>query len=292
MKSFSHSQSFPCFRGSIRVAILFLAASLSGGFSLASNTVKTVAPGSGASSSGSYEINTIFGGAYPVVDITWKAQGQSAIEPNQSGEHYPGQFDQQGYGFKVFDVNTNSIVGYCNLPLPGGGLYGEWLLFYTSSASGGVYWSLPVTNISYGDTLVITQHAITGVFQGTVNGRQTFYIVSESDDAATYTVPLKDPAVSEKGGDGKPNAKDPKRNVAEPVDAVTGAFSEDHVDLHLNGPLPIEVRRTYSSLNATTMNEFGYGWLFGYPSYLIPSDDRTTIQAADTDGSVIVFRQQ
>src|SRR5581483_7812633 len=105
MKSFSHSQSFPCFRGSIRVAILFLAASLSGGFSLASNTVKTVAPGRGASSSGSCERNAILGCAYRVVDLTWKAQGQSAIEANPVGEHYPGQFDQQGYGLNGFDVN-------------------------------------------------------------------------------------------------------------------------------------------------------------------------------------------
>jgi RHS repeat-associated protein len=83
--------------------------------------------------------------------------------------------------------------------------------------------------------------------------------------------------------------------AAEPVNVTTGAFFEEQVDLHLNGPLPIEIKRTYSSLNATANNEYGYGWLPGYPSYLIPSDassDPATIEAADSDGAIIVFRQQ
>jgi len=101
----------------------------------------------------------------------------------------------------------------------------------------------------------------------------------------------------DQGGDGRPHSDGPQgkipRHVSEPVNAVTGSFYENQEDLHVNGPLPIEIRRTYSSLNAaTTNNEFGHGWLFGYPSYLIPSSNLSTIQAADTDGSVIVFRQQ
>jgi RHS repeat-associated protein len=82
--------------------------------------------------------------------------------------------------------------------------------------------------------------------------------------------------------------------AADPVSVTTGEFYQNHVDLHVNGPLPIEVRRTYSSRNAAT-NEFGYGWLSGYPFYLIPSDSSAnpaTIQAADIDGSVVLFRRQ
>ncbi len=84
----------------------------------------------------------------------------------------------------------------------------------------------------------------------------------------------------------------PNELVAEPVSATTGAFYENDVDLHVNGPLPIEVRRTYSSLNASVPNELGFGWLLGYPSYLVPSTDGSTIQAADSDGTIVTFRLQ
>src|ERR1700719_841445 len=98
-------------------------------------------------------------------------------------------------------------------------------------------------------------------------------------------------------GPGGPGGPSPSisPDVGEPVNAITGAFYENQVDLRLNGPLPIEIKRTYSSLNSKANNEFGYGWLPGYPSYLIPSDDSadpSTIQAADTNGAGVVFRQQ
>ena len=80
--------------------------------------------------------------------------------------------------------------------------------------------------------------------------------------------------------------------IGEPVNVTTGEFYEDHVDLQVKGPLPIEIRRSYSSRNAGASNEFGFGWLPGYPSYLVPSADLSTIQAPDTDGSLIVFRRQ
>jgi len=84
----------------------------------------------------------------------------------------------------------------------------------------------------------------------------------------------------------------PRDEIADPVSATTGAFDHKCVDLHVNGPLPIEIRRSYSSLNYAAQNEFGYGWLPGYSSYLIPAADGSTIQAADIDGSVVTFRQQ
>jgi YD repeat-containing protein len=83
----------------------------------------------------------------------------------------------------------------------------------------------------------------------------------------------------------------PARPIA-PNGGIGGKpFYEDHVDLRVAGPLPIVVRRNYDSRNTAT-NEFGYGWLSGYPSYLIPSSDLSTINAADSDGSVVLFRRQ
>jgi RHS repeat-associated protein len=120
--------------------------------------------------------------------------------------------------------------------------------------------------------------------------------VAFSVDVRTTSYTFSDPAITDSGqlpnpGAGSGNIQ-PGGLVAEPVNVTTGAFYEDHIDLHVNGPLPIEVRRSYSSLNIAAMNEFGFGWLSGYPSYLIPSFDFSTIQAADTDGTVVVFRLQ
>ncbi len=110
-------------------------------------------------------------------------------------------------------------------------------------------------------------------------------------DTISYTFGKLFPQVPNLGN-GSHQTPRPSTLMADPVSATTGEFSQSHVDLHINGPLPIEVRRTYSSLNTSAANEFGYGWLSGYSSYLIPSSDGTTIQAADADGSTVVLRQQ
>ena len=78
--------------------------------------------------------------------------------------------------------------------------------------------------------------------------------------------------------------------VADPVNVTNGSFYNSQVDLRVNGPMPIEVRRTYSSRNSAK-NEFGYAWLGGYASNLVIAPDASTIEAADTDGSVVLFRQ-
>ena len=82
----------------------------------------------------------------------------------------------------------------------------------------------------------------------------------------------------------------PMNLVQDPVDVATGEFHQDQVDLHVNGPLPIEMRRVYSSRN-TANNGFGVGWLPNYLSFLIPAADLSTIQAADSGGSVVTFRR-
>lgn len=78
--------------------------------------------------------------------------------------------------------------------------------------------------------------------------------------------------------------------VADPVDVVSGEFWVHQVDLNLPGPMPLELKRNYSSLNEAN-NQFGYGWKFNFMPYLGLSTNETTIYAADPDGSVLAFSQ-
>jgi RHS repeat-associated protein len=81
--------------------------------------------------------------------------------------------------------------------------------------------------------------------------------------------------------------------VTEPVNAITGEFYVDAVDLRLNGPMPLEVRRNYGSQNLAD-NNFGYGWRMAYFPYLTVSTDasQSLIYAAEMDGSVVAYRRQ
>ncbi len=82
--------------------------------------------------------------------------------------------------------------------------------------------------------------------------------------------------------------------VYDPVSVVTGEFYINALDLKLNGPMPLEIRRSYSSQNQAN-NNFGYGWKLSYFPYLMVSSDNDTkpsfIYAAEMDGSVIAYRR-
>jgi RHS repeat-associated protein len=76
----------------------------------------------------------------------------------------------------------------------------------------------------------------------------------------------------------------------DPVNTVTGHFYIDATDLRLNGPMPLEVRRNYTSDNQAD-NEFGYGWKLNYLPFLSVSANGDLLYAADPDGSVIAYRR-
>jgi RHS repeat-associated protein len=86
-----------------------------------------------------------------------------------------------------------------------------------------------------------------------------------------------------------------QHTVADPVNVITGEFYADAVDLRLSGPMPLEIRRSYGSLNEAH-NGFGSGWKLGYFPFLMLSADGETapslIYAAEQDGSVITYRRQ
>ena len=76
--------------------------------------------------------------------------------------------------------------------------------------------------------------------------------------------------------------------VKDPVHVVTGEFYVDTVDLTLEGPLRLQVRRNYSSLNLAN-NEFGSGWKLSFTPYISIATNNTEMYAAEPDGSVLAY---
>lgn len=92
----------------------------------------------------------------------------------------------------------------------------------------------------------------------------------------------------DKGDVGTPENNDSKDDVGDPVDPVTGKFVSDHVDLTLNGPFPLQLRRNYSSFNVAH-NLFGYGWKLNFMPYINVKADDSAVFAADLDGTVVQY---
>jgi len=76
--------------------------------------------------------------------------------------------------------------------------------------------------------------------------------------------------------------------LADPVHTVTGEFFVDETDLRLPGPIPLALRRNYSSLNLAD-NQFGPGWKLSIMPYLSVGAGATNIYAADMDGAVLAY---
>ena len=79
-------------------------------------------------------------------------------------------------------------------------------------------------------------------------------------------------------------------SAADPVQTITGEFYIDETDLALPGPLPLALRRNYSSQNLAD-NQFGTGWKFSIMPYLSVTAGNTNIYAADMDGAVLAYAQ-
>ncbi|HEV2327430.1 MAG TPA: DUF6531 domain-containing protein [Verrucomicrobiae bacterium] len=75
---------------------------------------------------------------------------------------------------------------------------------------------------------------------------------------------------------------------SDPVVPLTGEFRIDESDLGLPGPIPLVLRRNYSSQNLAD-NQFGYGWKLSIMPYLVVSINATNIYAADMDGAVLDY---
>jgi RHS repeat-associated protein len=87
-----------------------------------------------------------------------------------------------------------------------------------------------------------------------------------------------------------PVYSDWSQTVADPVNMMTGEFYIDAPDISLPGPMPLQIRRNYSSQNLAE-NQFGFGWKTSYVPYLSVGTNSTLIYAAEMDGSMVAYRQ-
>ncbi|HEV2318172.1 MAG TPA: DUF6531 domain-containing protein, partial [Verrucomicrobiae bacterium] len=78
--------------------------------------------------------------------------------------------------------------------------------------------------------------------------------------------------------------------IADPVHTITGEFYVNATDLQLPGPLPLVLRRNYSSQDLAN-NQFGVGWKLNIMPYLSVGAGGTNIYAADMDGAVLAYVQ-
>jgi RHS repeat-associated protein len=78
--------------------------------------------------------------------------------------------------------------------------------------------------------------------------------------------------------------------ASDPVQVISGEFYVDDTDLQLPGPLPLALRRNYSSQNLAD-NQLGTGWKLNIMPYLSVASGSTNIYAAEMDGSVLDYVQ-
>lgn len=78
--------------------------------------------------------------------------------------------------------------------------------------------------------------------------------------------------------------------ILDPVSVVSGEFHLDTTDLELPGPLPLRLRRHYSSQNLAE-NGLGPGWKLSFMPFLAVVSDLSVVHGAEPDGSVLVYRR-
>jgi RHS repeat-associated protein len=221
--------------------------------------------------------------------LLWSVdQGRMAlISPNLNG----------GFGELVPDntFQPGTAVNYTLTVLPNGD-YKLTIDTFTPASPG----LAPLTLANY-DTPIIVQDALQGDFvttpvQDTANrwlsdGNVVSYL--PADDTGSEKFGRATQAQADRGwwGGFLSAANKAWDKVSDPVSAVTGEFYVDTADLTLPGPMPIVVRRNYSSLNLAE-NQFGHGWKPNYLPFLTVSVDGTVVYGAEADGSVLAYKQQ
>ena len=176
-------------------------------------------------------------------------------------------------------------------------------LYYGGSAFGGsdfsYYWSTPdwfSPSFNFWPyEMPVSQYQITATFTppSQVNLAQQINALYNFPQSTPTTTSLTHALDS--GNTGTPVWKNQVNYTYEPVNVMSGEFYEDTVDLTVAGPMPLQLRRNYSSQNQDDRNGFGYGWNINVVPYITIATNATTnivLNAVELDGSVIAYRQQ
>lgn len=211
-------------------------------------------------------------GSYQIVELPWQSNGDAAIRLDydvvSTNDGSQAFYNHAHYFIVINDAATNGT---------GTSLLGQGSIFVSGRP---------------GSKVKITEIAV-AYFNSPFVVQGSFF--GSEEESSEYTFGTRWDVESD--GPGHPRNPssngDPKNFVGDPVNVTTGAFYTNALDLKVDGPMPIEIRRTYSSL-ASAPSELGFGWQTGYSPYLVFSSpsDPSTITASDADGSVVVFRRQ
>jgi len=112
--------------------------------------------------------------------------------------------------------------------------------------------------------------------------------ISASGSAPTLITGLRPLANRCDGSEGSPSwLRSVFEAVKDPVSVVSGNLYRRHGPGPA-WPMPLQVRRNYSSQNLAN-NQFGYGWKLNYMPFLSVSTNGDIIYAAEPDGAVIAY---
>ena len=98
-------------------------------------------------------------------------------------------------------------------------------------------------------------------------------------------------APSETYGGGNPDEANPQCNHgANPVNCATGDFWHTFTDVAIPGRgLPLDLTRTYNSLDAATASPFGYGWASSYTIHLAIDPTTGVVTVVQENGATNTF---
>ncbi|HTV42882.1 MAG TPA: DUF6531 domain-containing protein [Candidatus Sulfotelmatobacter sp.] len=150
-------------------------------------------------------------------------------------------------------------------------------------------------NFAYASTqnaILNDEYAISTFDTSFASSVNSVYGNSTSGDTPVQAFASADQSSQESGflGDVDDVISQALTDVGDPVQPITGEFYIDTTDLRIPGPLPLSLRRNYSSQNLAD-NQFGTGWKLSIMPYLSVAMGGTNIYAADMDGAVLAYVQ-
>ncbi len=227
-----------------------------------------------------------------------------------------------GMGCIIYSVPVDSALISCN-GLPANGGWGDPLSFPIYSPPDFSFIDLSFNNsdddnwsVTYSDPTIsvpavlpdtFTAWDAPTIYDNFSSGALTYggsdFTQQQSFDVATFDLGYTGagaPAAAyadtvNNGGDYDAHIGDQYAQLAsgigDPVNSVTGEFYIDATDLTLPGPMPLFIRRNYSSQDVDLGDStFGYGWRPAYTPYLRLVTNNV-IFAAEMDGTVVAYRQ-